>query len=114
VTAVFSQAKIRQDKREFTKGVLAQFDHNHSGVTVSSALCIFEISWSLFVTDSQTNALTLSTGGLEYDQLREFLAHLGKEDPNTKFIRTHEPTDAEVIKCLIGLCVFFVQQLCLY
>ena len=48
----------------------------------------------------------MSTGGSEYEQLRESLAHLGKEDPNTKFIRTHEPTDAEVIKCLIGLCVF--------
>ena len=63
---------------------------------------------ALFVTDSQTNPHTVSTGGLEYDQLREFLAHLGKEDPNTKFIRTHEPTDAEVIKCLIVLCVFRV------
>ena len=37
----------------------------------------------------------MSTGGLEYEQLCEFLTHLGKEDPNTKFIRTHEPTDAE-------------------
>jgi hypothetical protein len=44
LTAVFSQAKIRQDKKEFTKGVLAQFDHNHSGVTVSLGLYIFEIS----------------------------------------------------------------------
>ena len=52
-----------------------------------------------------------ATGGLEYDQLREFLAHLEKVDPNTKFIRTHEPTDAEVIKCLIVLCVFRVLAL---
>jgi hypothetical protein len=44
LTAVFSQAKIRQDKKEFTKGVLAQFDHNHSGVTVSLGLYIFDIS----------------------------------------------------------------------